>query len=139
MAANQNAAAVTAMCAKAEGPPRVVQQVAREAVVTTGTIMAMTTTFRPMEQLPSPQRVPSHFTSAMRFDDLSQFYGQTEGVTPFSEDGGSGTSQIRAFGPPEGDAIIDLNISAVGRPSPTPATKDLNPNGLQIHSPPPKT
>jgi hypothetical protein len=103
--------------------------------VTTSAIVVMTTTYRLMEQSPSPQRVPEHFKLVARSDDLGRFYGQTEGVTPFSEADGSGTSQTRASEPPKGGTIINLNISAVAHPSLTLETIDPNPNGLRIRSP----
>jgi hypothetical protein len=78
-----------------------------------------------------------HFPSAVRSDDLDRFYCRTEGVILVPEAGGSGMSQTRASKPPECNAIIDLNVSPIAPPSPTPATIDTNHNGLQICSPPP--
>jgi hypothetical protein len=62
---------------------------------------------------------------------------EQKGVAPLSANGDAGMSHVTASAPPEGGAIIDLNISATAPPSPTPATTDASPNGLQIHSPPP--
>jgi hypothetical protein len=89
--------------------------------------------YMPME--PSPPH-PAHFIPTARSDDLSQFYGQIEGVNPLSAIGGVGTSHVMTSAPPEGGAIIDLNISAIAAPSPSPtlATTDMIPNGLRIHS-----
>jgi hypothetical protein len=90
--------------------------------------------YRSME--PSPPH-PMHFTPAVRSDDLDRFYGRIVGVAPLSTNDGAGRSQVRASTPPEGGVIIDLNISATTPPSSTPTTTDLNPNMMQIRSPPP--
>jgi hypothetical protein len=47
---------------------------------------------------PSPPHL-ENFTPAVRSNDLSQFYGRTEGVTLLLVNAGAGTSHVMAFPP----------------------------------------
>jgi hypothetical protein len=77
------------------------------------------------------------FAPTARSDDLGRFYGRTVGVNPLLASCGAGTSQERASTPPQGGAIIDLNISATAPPSPTTVTTDPNPNRSRLRLPSP--